>query len=205
MDEIQLIIRAKSGDEEAFKGLVETHQSKVYHLLLGLLRNEYAAEEVAVETFIKAWRSIASFRLEATFWTWLYRIAYRSAIDYKRRQEPEKNLCLLEDNLVSDTAGPLDLVIEKDRNEDLVQILQELSFSQRAAIFLYYFQGLSYQEITQVTRRPIGTIRADLHRGKKRLKKLLIEKWGEEDEGKRRPDKLGRAGQLAGGAGSTLN
>lgn len=194
MDENQLIMRAKNGDEEAFKGLVETHQSKVYHLLLGLLRDEYAAEEVAVETFIKAWRSIASFRLKATFWTWLYRIAYRSAIDYKRRQEPEKNLCLLEDNLVSDAAGPLDLMIEKDRNEDLVQMLQELSFPQRAAIFLYYFQGLSYQEITQVTRRPIGTIRADLHRGKRRLKELLIEKWGEEDEGKRRTEKLGRAG-----------
>ena len=205
MDENQLIIKAQNGDNEAFRELVETHQSKVYHLLLGFLRDEYAAEEVAVETFVKAWRHLSSFRLEATFWTWLYGIAYRSAIDYKRRQDPEKNLCLLEENLVSEKAGPLDLIIEKDRNKDLLKALQKISFQQRAAIILYYFQGLSYQEIADITKRPIGTIRADLHRGKKRLKEILTGKWREDGESKRRQTPLGRREQITEGVRSIFS
>jgi RNA polymerase sigma-70 factor (ECF subfamily) len=178
LNEEQLIIRAKTGDEGAFKELVETHQTKVYHLLLGILRDEYAAEEVAVETFVKAWKNISGFRLEATFWTWLYRIAYRSAIDYLRHQEREKKLCVLQENIITNSVEPLELIIEKKRNKDLMQTLQELPFHQRTAIILYYFQGLSYQEIVQVTHRPLGTIRSDLHRGKRKLKELLMEKWG---------------------------
>lgn len=196
MDEIQLIYRAKNGDHDAFKDLMDNHQAKVYHLLLGFLRDEYAAEEVTVETFIKAWRNLAGFRLESTFWTWLYRIAYRAAIDYQRRLAQEKNRTFLEENLVSKAAGPLEVVMAKDRNQDLRQALQKISLPQRAAIILYYFQGLSYQEIGRVLQRPLGTIRADLHRGKKRLKELLTLQWGDDDGEEKSANRMGRTTQV---------
>ncbi|NLW55019.1 MAG: sigma-70 family RNA polymerase sigma factor [Firmicutes bacterium] len=197
MEENRLIIKAQNGDHDAFKDLMENHQAKVYRLLLGLLRDEHAAEEVTVETFIKAWRNLAGFRQESTFWTWLYRIAYRAAIDYQRRSLPEKNLTLLEENIVSKAAEPLEEVIAKDRNQELRQALQKISFPQRAAIILYYFQGLSYKEIGRIMQRPLGTIRADLHRGKKRLKELLTRQWRDDDGKENRTSRVGRTTQVA--------
>ena len=85
MEENRLITKAQNGNHDAFKDLMENHQAKVYRLLLGFLRDEHAAEEATVETFTKAWKNLPGFRQESTFWTWLYRIAYRVAIDYQRR------------------------------------------------------------------------------------------------------------------------
>lgn len=197
VDEIQLITRAKNNDHDAFKALMESHQAKVYHLLLGFLRDEHAAEEVTVETFIKAWRNLANFRLKSTFWTWLYRIAYRAAIDYQRRRAQEKNLTFFEENMVSKAAEPLEVIITKDRNRDLREALQKIPFPQRAAIILYYFQGLSYQEIGCIMQRPLGTIRADLHRGKKRLKKLLTLQWRDDDGKEKRAGRVGKTTRVA--------
>ena len=78
-------------------------------------------------------------------------------------------------------SDPLELVIKRDKEEDLHQALARLSFRQRAVLILYYFQGLTYREIAAVTRRPLGSIRADLHRGKEKLRKMIVKKWGLRD------------------------
>ncbi len=188
--EATLISRAKNKDEDAFRILVELHQSKVYHLLLGMVRDEDQAQELTQETFVKAWKGLPSFRGDSTVWTWLYRIAYRTALDYLRKKKRQADLVFLEDNcgeLPEETENePLAIVIKHDKAEDLHQALAQLSFSQRAVLVLYYFQGLSYREIAAVTSRPLGTIRADLHRGKEKLRKMITKKWGLKDADVRR-------------------
>lgn len=180
-----LVNKAKDRDEEAFRVLVERHQSKVYHLLLGMLHDEDQAQELTQETFVKAWKGLPAFRGESTLWTWLYRIAYHTALDYLRKRKRQEDLVVLEDNNGELPKGPgndpLELVIKKDKEEDLHQAIARLSFRQRAVLILYYFQGLSYREIAAVTRRPLGSIRADLHRGKEKLRKMIIKKWGLKD------------------------
>lgn len=183
--ETALVEKAKAGDEEAFRQIVERNQSKVYHLLLGMVRSEDLAQELTQETFVKAWKGLAAFRGESTVWTWLYRIAYHTALDHLRKSKRQTDLVFFEeagDELAGEQENePLAAVIKRDREEDLHQALARLSWPQRAVLILYYFQGLSYREIAAITRRPLGTIRAELHRGKEKLRKMIIKKWGLND------------------------
>ncbi len=183
--EAALIAKAKAGDEDAFRLIVELNQSKVYHLLLGMVRSEDLAQELTQETFVKAWKGLAAFRGESTVWTWLYRIAYHTALDHLRKSKRQGDLVFLEETGGEITGEqdnePLAAVIKRDREEDLHEALARLSLPQRAVLILYYFQGLSYQEIAALTRRPLGTIRAELHRGKEKLRKMITKKWGLND------------------------
>lgn len=181
----ELVAQAKQGEAEAFRQLVELHQSKVYHLLLGLVHDRLAAQELTQETFVKAWEKLPSFREASTFWTWLYRIAYHTALDALRKKKREADILLVGGHiqeLIEQPANePLEIVVQKERARDLYKALRLLSFPQRIAVILYYFQGLSYQEIAAFTRRPLGTIRADLHRGKEKLRGIISKKWGFKD------------------------
>ena len=183
--EAALIIKAKGKDEEAFRSLVELHQSKVYHLLLGMLRNEDQAQELTQETFVKAWKGLSSFRGDSTVWTWLYRIAYYTALDYFRKQKREAEILSFEEKgwelMGENDNEPLEVAIRKDKEQALHKAMTRLSFAQRTVLILYYFQGLSYREIAAVTHRPLGTIRADLHRGKEKLREIITKKWGLKD------------------------
>ncbi|HBT16851.1 MAG TPA: hypothetical protein DEB05_07860 [Firmicutes bacterium] len=183
--EKDMIEKAQQGNADAFRKLVELHQSKVYHLLLGLLHDEFCAQEQTQETFVKAWKGLSSFRGESSFWTWLYRIAYHTALDYLRKKKREAGILSIGESIREvvhqHQNEPLEIVIKKDREKDLHKALRHLTFSQRLALILYYFQGLSYQEIADLTRRPLGTIRADLHRGKGKLREMISKKWGLKD------------------------
>ncbi|HHT49004.1 MAG TPA: sigma-70 family RNA polymerase sigma factor [Firmicutes bacterium] len=187
--ETALVHQAKAGDEDAFRLIVERNQSKVYHLLLGMLRDEDQAQELTQETFVKAWKGLSGFRGDSTLWTWLYRIAYYTALDFLRKTKRQTHQVFLEESggdlTEQQEKEPLEVVIKRDREEDLHKALARLSFAQRVVLILYYFQGLSYREIAEITRRPLGTIRAELHRGKERLRKIIIKKWGLNDADER--------------------
>lgn len=179
MTESQAIIKAQSGDGEAFQWLVEAHQQKIFHLLLGMVHDEQHAQELTQITFIKAWHGLSRFRQEASFWTWLYRIAYRAALDYFRAKKIREVFLSNKEHRPDDRADPFEAVLINDQKRDLLLTLQEIPLHQRTAVILYYFQGLSYEKIAEVTGRKIDTIRSDLHRGKAGLKQKLLLKWGE--------------------------
>lgn len=183
MKEAELITLAQSGDDRAFEELVQSHQTKVYHLLLGLVHDQGMAEELTQEAFIRAWRHIKGFKFRSGFWTWIYRIAYRIALDYIKLKSIRPLIMYEWETSAAVAAEPMETVLQQEREAGLLSALQELPFPQRAALILYYFEGYSYQEIAWITRRRIGTVRTDLHRGKNRLRQLLVEKWGFDNEG----------------------
>jgi RNA polymerase sigma-70 factor (ECF subfamily) len=180
--EIQVITKAQTGDEDAFRQLVEMHQLKVYHLLLGMVQDEYEAQELTQITFVKAWHGLSRFRCDSSFWTWLYRIAYHSALDYLRGKKIRKVIFRDKERIPDKHGDPLESIIISDQKREILSTLQELPVHQRTAIVLYYFQGLSYEAIVEVTGRKLDTIRSDLHRGKAGLKLKLLRKWSEDDE-----------------------
>ena len=159
-------------DQRAFAQLVNRYQSKVRYSLRQLTGwDEALADDLAQETFIKAYKALASFRGEANFGTWLYRIAYNCFIAHVRAQKPVQALdeAKLEDRTYeSDTGQAL--------QRDFARALLELSEEQRVAIHLHMQQEMTHQEVADVMNCPLGTVKSHIQRGREKLK-LILESW----------------------------
>jgi RNA polymerase sigma-70 factor, ECF subfamily len=178
-DEV-LAAQAAMGDCVAFDALVLRHQSRVYRLVLLLVGAESPdAEDLAQETFIRAYRAIGQFRQDSSFRTWLHRIALnviRSHVARRRQREP---LLSLEPNREAETAvhdaattgdDPETVLI---RRQAIDQALAMLTTEARLVVTLRDLQGLEYQEIATITGVPIGTVESRLFRARRRLRPLL--------------------------------
>ncbi len=160
-------------DHHAFAELVRNHQSAIRGLLRQLTRNDLAlADDLAQETFLRAYRHISSFRGEAKFSTWLYRIAYNCfREDARKRKElvgiDERALEMQEDPQVTDPA----------LKHDLMHALSLLPLHERSAILLCCQNGLSHDEAARVLDIPLGTVKTNVLRGREKLKKTLAA-WG---------------------------
>jgi RNA polymerase sigma-70 factor (ECF subfamily) len=160
----ELVRLARQGDRGAFQELVERHQRKVYAVLLGMLHDHDAAWETSQETFIEALRGLDRFKGEATFSTWLYRIAVNVAIDYQRheRQRP----------LVGVAATTVEAE-SREIGERVRAAIAQLTPEHRAAILLREVEGLSYEEISRVMECAKGTVMSRLHYARKKLQAQL--------------------------------
>lgn len=173
LQEIALIARcAAADDRRAFGLLVEAYADDIRRLLLSLTKGDVAlVDDLAQETFLKAYLSIRSFEGIARFRTWLYRIAYNEYISHCRKQ---KNFEPIENVATYDLADEEES--EEDRtvsDETLHECLMQLSDSERAVTQLYYFDDFSIARISTVTSMPQGTVKCYLSRSRKKLAKLL--------------------------------
>ena len=177
--EATLISRAKNKDEDAFRILVELHQSKVYHLLLGMVRDEDQAQELTQETFVKAWKGLPSFRGDSTVWTWLYRIAINTARNWMSSSDRKMNYPdTLEnkdgetfshsDNLI-DIATPESSMVTQEIVQTVNEAIETLPEDLRMAIVLRELEGLSYEEIAQAMACPVGTVRSRIFRAREAI------------------------------------
>jgi RNA polymerase sigma factor (sigma-70 family) len=166
----ELIARVLVGnDRAAFGTLVERHQSSVRHFLRHLTRSDAAlADDLAQETFLQAYRSLARFRGDASFSTWLLGIAHNHWRNARRR---ERGHVPIEDEDVqnSSPAG----THTSDLQHDLTLALRQLSADEQLALHLNYQQGLSHGEIAALIDWPLGTVKTHVARGKEKLRQLL--------------------------------
>ena len=179
MKEHALIEQVLRGNHKAYAELVRAYQARVLRLCTSLLDNETEAEDAAQEIFFKAYQSLASFRKESAFSTWLYRISVNHCRDLLRkrsRQKTESLEKLLEES--GDAAEKL-LIPPSDPRAaaeaaDLVeQILSRLSLDERLILTLREVQGLSYQEIAGVLRCSLDAVKARLRRARETLDEHL--------------------------------
>ena len=171
--EADLVARARQGDPRAFEALVSRHMRGVLNLAYRIVSDRDAAEDVAQESLINAYRQLPRFRGDAGFATWLYRITVNEARMHlrsaKRRQARTEKLGLWESpgaetTEIAEEGGPL------------TELLQELPEKQRVALALFYLQELSLQEIADAAGAPTGTVKAWLSRGRTRLRELAEER-----------------------------
>jgi RNA polymerase sigma factor (sigma-70 family) len=184
----ELVALAKDGDRRAFDRLVELHAPAVYNLALRVTRCREDAEDCVQEAFVRAYRGLGSFRGEATFSTWLYRVALNVAREQVKRakrlplraselsgDDPEQAGRELEEIGWRDSSqpDPERAAIAEQRRRVLLRALRTLPEHQREVIVLYDLQGLSYEEIARVLRVRIGTVKSRLSRARLALKDVL--------------------------------
>ena len=181
-DESYLIDRSQRGDLSAFNALVECYQRQVYNLCLRLLASAETAEDATQEAFIAAYRRIDSFR-GGNFRAWLLRIAANASYDELRRQR-RRPAASLEAAMAtgsaaqapSPAAGPEDEALRLELGAHLQEGLATLPPDQRLAVILRDVQGLSYEEVAEVMRSSVGTVKSRIARGRTRMQMYLMAK-----------------------------
>jgi len=179
--DLELVDRAKRGDQEGIRLLVERYERRVIGLAWGLLGNRSDAEDVAQEAFLRTFRSLGSFRGESSFRTWLFQIAINAARTFRRSREgrPEDSKGGARD--FDTTPGPGSLeraIVARDR---VRRALATLPTDLREAVVLRDVNGLDYREIAGALGIPMGTVESRIFRGRTRLK-LALEADGLPDE-----------------------
>jgi RNA polymerase sigma-70 factor, ECF subfamily len=185
-DEGVLIARARDGDQDAFREIVERYQAAVYNLAYRMLGNADEAEDAAQEIFVRVYRQLARYDPERKFSTWILAIATNYCIDQLRRRRMQ--LVPLE-NIIpwarSRETGPEGEAIDREARDELQELIRQLPEKYRAPLVLRYWQDLSCAEIAEVLQVPEGTVKTQIHRARKALGKLL-------EEGEERQDALSR-------------
>ena len=176
-----LVERAVAGDQKAFELLVIKYQRRIQRLIGRMVRDVDLVEDIAQETFIRAYRALAQFRGEAQFYTWLYRIAVNTAkkalMDLKRNPTVSENFFKsgdddetspLENELIS-SETPDAVLASKEIAEMVNAAMEALPEELRLAITLREIEGLSYEEISEAMSCPIGTVRSRIFRAREAI------------------------------------
>jgi RNA polymerase sigma-70 factor (ECF subfamily) len=191
-----LVERAKRGDTKAFEMLVVKYQRRIERLIGRMVRDADLVQDVAQESFIRAYRALPQFRGDSAFYTWLYRIAVNTAkktlVDLRRDiVVSESTLNVSEDgdetsraeNELTDGETPEAVLASKEIATAVNAAIEALSEDLRQAITLREIEGLSYEEISEVMNCPIGTVRSRIFRAREaiaaRLRPLLDTREGE--------------------------
>jgi len=171
-----LIDKVIKGENNAYAELVDRYKQMVYTLAYKIVKNREDAEEVAQDTFVKAYNALNDFKGDSKFSTWLYKIAYYRSLDYlkknKRRVETTK-IDISEEYNIASLDDALDALEAKDRTEIIKHAIQKLPGEDSVLITLYYFETLSMNEISKVMGISPNTVKVRLFRGRKRLAKIL--------------------------------
>jgi RNA polymerase sigma-70 factor, ECF subfamily len=150
-DDAQHVKASQHGDQDAFAFLVQKHQRRVFNMVLRMLQDYEEASEITQEAFFAAWQGLPSFRGEARFATWLYRIAYNCALKQLERRKRERSLQAA-------------MVREQ---------MEKLPARYRSVLILRHLQEMTYEEMADILSMPIGTIKSHLFRARHLLKERL--------------------------------
>ncbi|WKB54588.1 RNA polymerase sigma factor RpoE [Eleftheria terrae] len=184
--DVLLIERVKRGDQKAFELLVIKYQRKIERLIARMVRDADLIQDIAQETFIRAYRALPQFRGESAFYTWLYRIAVNTAkkslVELKRdplvtetalsSADDEDETSRVENEL-SDGETPEAVLASKEIASTVNAAIEALSEDLRQAITLREIEGLSYDEIAEVMNCPIGTVRSRIFRAREAIAERL--------------------------------
>ena len=170
MTENEIVEATLAGDAAAFNDLVKQYQLAVYNLAFRMLGRVADAEDVAQETFFRAYAKLGTFNLEQKFSTWLLSIAAHLCIDHLRR----KKAVWLEEGeyqswLSSNEEAPETATLRKEQEREVSRLLTTLPEKYRLILVLRYWHDLSYAEISEVTRLAEGTVKTRLHRARRML------------------------------------
>ena len=187
-EDITLVQRVRTGDQRAFKQLVERYQRKVYGIALGMLRNKEDARDVSQEAFVKVYRYLEYFKGDASFYTWLYRITVNLCIDLMRKKGQTKGISHLEfdDAVKRDTAeaqigalgsmlgtNPQKSALRRELADKINEAIGDLPEAHRQILLLREVEGMSYDDLARTLNIPKGTVMSRLFHARLKMQKIL--------------------------------
>lgn len=180
--DLMLVERTLAGDTHAFELLVIKYQRRIQRLIARMVRDVNLVEDIAQETFIRAYRALHQFRGEAQFYTWLYRIAVNTAKKFlqelkrdplvtesARKNDDDEDETSRFGNEPIEEATPETVLAAKEIAEMVNTVLRDLPDDLRQAVMLREIEGLTYEEIAQVMDCPIGTVRSRIFRAREAI------------------------------------
>jgi len=175
--EATLLATARQGDPQAFSALVELYQTPVYNLCYRMLNNTGDAEDAAQETFLRAYKSMKKYDNSRSFATWLMSIAAHYCIDQLRKRR--MTIVSTEDlpyfEVVDRNPGPESRIAQRQEQDNVRKLLHTLNPVDRAAVVMYYWNDLSYQEISQALDLTESAVKSRLHRARHSLAQTWID------------------------------
>ena len=189
-DDMAIVLAVRNGDREAFGGLVDRHKDRVYAVLRNLLADPALAEELAHEAFVRAYRSLHTFRGEARFGTWLVQIAINLARDHVRTKQrakvvPIQGLKPEDEGFLVERRVSYDPLLRLQQNElaEMIQgAIEELPEDYREVFVLKHLEELPYEQIAQLTGDSVGALKVRAHRARK----LVMEAVASQESGRTR-------------------
>ena len=187
-----LVAQAQAGDEQAFEQLVSEFSARIYNYVARMVQDPTEAQDVAQETFVRAYTALKSFRGASSFQTWLYRIASNLAIDAaRRRKRRQADVVSMDEPVESDggdtevgrdfpdelTRSPAEELDSTETRREVWEAISELSDKLRPVVILYDLQGLSYEEIARVLGCPMGTVKSRLFNARTQLREKLRQRF----------------------------
>ncbi len=183
-DQERLLIKSsKSGDIQSFEELISIYEKKAYNIALRIMGNEEDAKDMTQEAFVRIFKSIANFKEQSAFSTWMYRIVTNVCLDEMRKRKNEKLISIdsgfeTEDGeikleLKSNSETPEEAYHRKENKQVIVGAINELNDEYKSVIVLRDVQGFSYEEIASILSCSIGTVKSRINRGRNLLKDKL--------------------------------
>ncbi len=181
-DDSFYIAKVLEGDVASFSYLVDRYQDMVYGLALKMLRNEEDAEEMAQDSFVKAYRSLTSYRQQSKFSTWLYRITYNGCISLMRKRKLEVRSMDEQQLSDRDEARLNEQLMEMDKAlvaKLLQEAMEKLPVLEQVLITLYYYEEQKVEEISHITGLTESNVKVKIHRARKKMYDLLYQSYEE--------------------------
>jgi RNA polymerase sigma-70 factor (ECF subfamily) len=178
----ELVLRLQRGDEWAFQLLVRRFRKKLFSIAFGITLDAEESKDIVQEVFLQVYRRIHTFRGDASLATWLHRITVNRCLNWKRRWSRRFRWMHVpfsgdDDDAAQEPASPLptpeDSLVDAQTSRDIDRALKQLPDQARVVFVLREIEGLSYEEIAEVTGIKLGTVRSRLFNARKRLKEIL--------------------------------
>ncbi len=181
-----LLKQVRAGDKQAFRRLMETHQDRLFGLVISMVGNREQAEDLLQEIFVKVYFALESFEGQSSFYTWLYRIASNHCLDYLRKNRPLQ--VSLDRPLSDDTEMTFEDALQAPRSDDpeasiddpseAASLLAVLEPEQRLILSLRELEGRTYEELADMLNCPVNTIKSRLNRAREALKEAYVRLYG---------------------------
>lgn len=187
MNEAEIIKGIQTGDQSAFKELVDTYKDMVYKVCFNFLRNNEEAEDITQEVFLTIYKNINIFKKESRLSTWIYRIAVNKSLNYIRKNKKVKIFSIFKRDKNSSEEKETDLtsqvtadehMLTAERSSIIKKALGALPDNQRTAFTLHNIEGFTYEEIAGIMECSVSAVESRIHRAKTKLRKLLIKMYG---------------------------